>query len=457
MRGRPTLPRGSCPMITTRLGSAMTNPRFLPDSRALRTALALLTLCTVLWEPGLFSDPPTARAQSETIDPLTLLLTGEDAGADATQVKETQGEDGPARWARRRWERDRDSQDGSSGTSGNNRGSNKDSGASKDHDSHYSVSGPLVLDNTVYITHDLAAAKQVYQKEVGKQPTFPEATDQVTGAFPFPMTSLGDESSALSACNDCMAKDEIYVHRRTVVRRGPVVAVVYTYGVDKVITEDLATWFAGQALSHIPDGITVASGPPSADPTPSASADSGQPQPSPAQPPAQSQAIQARPQDLAIKLSEAGKSAEKKDEKDGSDDKASWYRVRFERPHTYSMYRAGPVTVFNQVFVAKDRAAADQIFQDQVKLNEKFPEATEKVGGTFELKGANEMGDESRGLSACNASCNSDKEIYLHKRLVSRVENVVSVVYVWGLANEEGVTDASARYFASLVVDRIRG
>lgn len=438
-------------------------------SRALRTAFVALAALLVLSDAAPILPSTDARAQTDSVNPLDLLLTAEDAGADAIQVKESQGEDGPSHWARRRWERSPDSQDGSSGTSGNNRGSNKDAGSKKDHDSTYAVSGPLVLDNTVYVANDLAAAKQLYQREVGKQATFPEATSAVTGTFPFPMTALGDESAALSGCNDCMGKDEIDVHRRSVVRRGPVVAVVYTYGVDKVITEDLATWFAGQSLSHIPDDITVASGAPSADassvpsadPASAAPSDSGPAQASgqstQAQAPSQSQMITARPQDLAIKLAEAGKSAEKKDEKDGSDDKSTWYRVRFERPRTYAMYRSGPVTVFSQVFVAKSRAAADQIFQDQAGQNVKFPEATEKVGGVFELKGTDGVGDESRGLSACNASCNSDQEIYLHKRIVSRVANVVSVVYIWGLANAEGVTDTSAAYFANLVIQRIRG
>src|SRR5215212_3753185 len=452
MRRRLTLPRGSCSMITIRLGSAMTNPRFLPDSRVLRTALALMTVCTVLWESALVGDPPTARAQTDTIDPLTLLLTGEDAGADATQVRETQGEDGQSRWARRRWERDEASQEGTSGSKPREKGA---APSSQNRGSSYGTTGPLVSENVVYVARDLATAKQVYTNEVGKQTTFPEATNHLTGAFPFPMTPLGDESSALSACDDCMAKDEIYVHRRSVIRKGPVVTVVYTYGNDQVLTEDLATWFAGQAVSRIPDDLVTAGGPPPSDPAASAPTDGSQPgqqsQPAPAQ------AIQARPQDLAIKLGEAGKGAEKKDEKDGSDERSSWYQVRYERPRTYAAYRAGPVTVFSQVFVARDRAAADQIFQEQVKLDEKFPEAKEKVGGSFELKGSNEIGDESRGLSACNASCNSDKEIYLHKRLVARVENVVSVVYIWGLANEEGVTDASARYFASIVVNRIHG
>jgi hypothetical protein len=399
-----------------------------------------LTIVALLWDPEIPRAVPTAWAQTDGVDPLTLLLTGEDAGAAATQVRETQGEDGPSHWARRRWERDRDSKD--------------------------ATSGPLVLENVVYVARDLSAAEQLYRSEVGKLPTFPEATDQLTGTFPFPMTPLGDESAALSGCNDCLAKDEIYVHRRSVVRKGPVVTVVYTYGTDDVITEDLATWFAGQAASHIPDGLlqsVVAGGPAPGvgDQGPPSSADA-----SPASQPDESeigqdedqgQVIQTRPKDLAIKLDEAGKNAAKKDEQDGSDDGGAWYQVRYERPRTYAGYRPGPVTVFNQVFVAPDPAAADRIFQEQVKLNERFPEAKEKVGDPFVLKDSTEIGDESRGLSACNASCNSNKEIYLHKRLVARVENVVSVVYIWGLANEEGVTDASARYFASLVAGRIRG
>src|SRR5215210_5549501 len=86
----------------------------------------------------------TARAQTEAIDPLSLLLTGEDAGAAATQVRETQGEDAQSRWARRRWERDREGRDANS--------------------------APLVLENVVYAARDLAATKQAYSSEVAKQP-----------------------------------------------------------------------------------------------------------------------------------------------------------------------------------------------------------------------------------------------------------------------------------------------
>jgi hypothetical protein len=420
--------------------------------------LLALAVLAGLWIGGSTLGAPLVRAEGDSPDPLSMLLTNEDAGADATVTNETQGEEGQAHWARRRWERDAASQDGASGSK--DRDPKDPSSRSRGNASSYETSGPLVLENIVYVGRDLAAAKQVYANEVGKQSTFPEATDRLSGNFPFPMTSIGDESSALSGCNDCMAKDEIYVHRRTVVRKGPVVTVVYTYGNDKVITEDLATWFAGQAASHIPDDIVVAAGPRASAPASAGSPDESQPAPE-GQPGAESQsqpqAIQTRPQDLVVKIDEAGKGAEKKDEKDGSDDRSQWYQVRYERPRTFAGYRAGPVTVFSQVFVAKDRAAADQIYQEQASQNEKFPEAKEKVGGVFELKGASGIGDESRGLSACNTACNSNKEIYLHKRIVTRVENVVSVVYIWGLDNQEGVTDDSAPYFAGLVVRRIGG
>lgn len=211
-----------------------------------------------------------------------------------------------------------------------------------------------------------------------------------------------------------------------------------TAGNDKVITEELATWFAGQAASHIPDGIAAASGPAPSGPATGAPATGAAP--SDGQQPDQTQGqttqTQAIPKDLAVKLDEAGKHAEKKEEKEGSDERGSWYQVRYERPRTFAAYRSGAVTIVSRVFVARDGAAATQIFQEHVKPNETFPEAKEKVGDPFELKDGNETGDESRGLSACHASCNTNKEIYLHKRLVARIENVVSVTYIWGLANE---------------------
>lgn len=81
------------------------------------------------------------------------------------------------------------------------------------------------------------------------------------------------------------------------------------------------------------------------------------------------------------------------------------------------------------------------IYLEQVALNDEIPEADRRVGQKFELKDASEIGG----------------EIYVHKGLVSRVANVVSVVYLWGLSHDEGTSDWHARYFGDLVVTRSRG
>ena len=165
----------------------------------------------------------------------------------------------------------------------------------------------------------------------------------------------------------------------------------------------------------------------------------------------------AEPKDLAIKIGEAGKGAKLKRDSDGSDARAAWYDVRFERDGTGGRFYQGPVSVQNAVYVARDVETARAIYAEQVALNNELPEADRRVGQKFELKDANEIGEEGAGISACERSCNAGGEIYIHKRLVSRVANVVSVVYLWGLSHEEGTSDWHARYFGDLVVGRARG
>jgi hypothetical protein len=106
--------------------------------------------------------------------------------------------------------------------------------------------------------------------------------------------------------------------------------------------------------------------------------------------------------------------------------------------------------------VANDVDSAKQVFQEQVKLNDKIPEAADrKVGDKFELKGADGIGDESAGISACEGGCNKDGDVYVHKRLVFRSYNAVSVVYTYGLSVDEGNTDQSAITFAQIVLKRL--
>ena len=103
--------------------------------------------------------------------------------------------------------------------------------------------------------------------------------------------------------------------------------------------------------------------------------------------------------------------------------------------------------------MAKDEESAKGVFQDQIKLNTKFPEASGiGVGPPFELVlAADAVGDESEGLSACVRTCTGDGDIFVHKRLVTRSYNVVSTVYLYGqLVDEgyEGNTDWHAVFFS---------
>ncbi|MBA2448809.1 MAG: hypothetical protein H0V51_12365 [Chloroflexi bacterium] len=165
--------------------------------------------------------------------------------------------------------------------------------------------------------------------------------------------------------------------------------------------------------------------------------------------------IQRSPQELAVTLDEVGEDAELVQQIETSDSRARSYQLRYERPRTFDTLRSGPVTVFNRVLVARDLTTAQQLFAEQVALTDSFPEARVPVGDPFVLD-EGPVGDEAQGLAACVNSCNSDEEIFVHKRLVSRVDNVVSVVYLWGLSDPEGTTAWQARYFSALVEGRAR-
>ena len=67
------------------------------------------------------------------------------------------------------------------------------------------------------------------------------------------------------------------------------------------------------------------------------------------------------------------------------------------------------------------------------------------------------VGDESQGRSACERGCNLDGDVFVHKRLVARTYNVVSVVYTYGLSVDEGNTDWWAIMLSETVVKRANG
>ena len=371
--------------------------------------------------------PSSAPVAAPAANPHDFLLTAEEAGEAAKLMHETTGDTDLGQWARLRWERDRDNSD--------------------------VRIGPVVLEQTVHVAHNVIAARELFGRELGQQLEFPEAVDAHDGPFEFAIAPVGDEVAALSACEDCLTKGTINLHHRVVVRKGPVVSVVYLYGREAVVTQDLATWFATAAANHVPDHL--AEGMPSISTEPVASAPGPTPDPSVGTAPGR--VVQGQPRDLAVTLDEAGKWAELADEDAGADARATWYSARYERPSSYAGFRSGPVTIVNRVFIALDEQIAREILEEQAVLNEQFPEATEEVGDPFGLDLGREGDLEIRGLSACTGSCNERGEIYVHKRLVSRVGTTVSVVYLWGLDHPEGTTDWHVGYFADLIELRAHG
>jgi hypothetical protein len=242
-------------------------------------------------------------------------------------------------------------------------------------------------------------------------------------------------------------KDEINYHHRAVVRWGTVVEVVYLYGIDKVNPQDLMRWYLQQLGARIPESALNAPEKVGGPITNERVAG-----------PSDARLVTANPKEIVLRVDEVGKRAEAKAQKDGKDARGNWYEIRFERGGTGSRFYEGPVTIYSYVFVANDVEGAKAIYQEQVKLNDKIPENGDKrVGDKFELKGGDGLGDESQGISACEKGCNVDGDLYVHKRLVLRTYNAVSVVYTYGLAVDEGNTDQSAINFAEIVNKRLTG
>ena len=159
-----------------------------------------------------------------------------------------------------------------------------------------------------------------------------------------------------------------------------------------------------------------------------------------------------------LKLNDAGKAAKERETKTGSDNRMTWSYARYERERTYAAFHSGPVTVYSRSIITRNNETARQIYQDEVKLNEKFPEAKDKVGGHFEFntKADEDVGDDAAGLSACVVGNCQDKDNELHRRLVFRVGPFIGVIYTYGLDDPEGNTQAYTRQLAQLMVKRMR-
>jgi hypothetical protein len=363
---------------------------------------------------------PAATVSAQGINPRDLALTDDEAGKQATRALDQEGSDARAAWVQLQWERNQEGPD--------------------------ALTGPWTVHSSVWVAQDFVTAREIFKEQAGKNKDFPEAYFARGGTFALTLPGVGNESSGLSACLDCNAKDDIYLHHRAVVRWGVVVHVVYLYGLDKVTQQDLMNWYVAQLRMRIPEAALNA-------PERVGGPITTEQQAAPADP----RLVTAPPKELTLRIDEVGKRAEVARQKDGKDARGNWYEVRYERGGSGSRFYEGPVTLYSYAHVAKDEESAKQVFQEQIKRNDTFPEADKRIGNKFELKGGDGVGDESRGLSACERSCNLDGDIYLHKRLVFRTYNVVSVVYLYGLAAEEGLTDFHPVFFSEIVNKRVTG
>ena len=390
-----------------------------PSRRASKLTRLPAVLAAVLLALQLLQAPaPPASAQG--IDPRYLAVTDDEAGKQATRTVDQEGSDDRAAWVRLQWERNTEGPD--------------------------ALTGPWTVHSSVWVAQDFTTARAIFKEQADKNKSFPEAYFARGGTFPLPLTGVGTESSGLSACVDCNIKDDIFLHHRAVARSGVVVHVLYLYGPDKIVPQDLLRWYLAQIQARIPEAALNAPervGGPITNEAP----------PAPADP----RLVTADPKDIALRVDEVGKRAELKRQKDGKDARGNWYEVRYERGGTGSRFYEGPVTIYSYVHVARDEESAKAVFTDQTKLNEKLPEADERIGDKFELLGGDGIGDESQGRSACERGCNLDGEIFVHKRLVARTYNVVSVVYLYGLSVDEGNTDGAAVFLSEVVVKRAKG
>src|SRR3954469_5638018 len=81
------------------------------------------------------------------------------------------------------------------------------------------------------------------------------------------------------------------------------------------------------------------------------------------------------PRALAITDDEAGKQATRSLDQQGSDNRAAWVHLQWERNIEGPDALTGPWTVHSSVWVAQDFATARAIFKEQADKNKSFPEA----------------------------------------------------------------------------------
>jgi hypothetical protein len=291
--------------------------------------------------------------------------------------------------------------------------------------------GPELIVNRVYRADDEAAAQRIFREQARADywPEAKEAGRYVGSIGPERLEpGVGQEGQAFGGCttSDCSPEkaDRTYRHFRVTFRAGTLVETIYTYGYESGnyfgVAHDLARRVE-QRINSAPAG-----------PTPEIF-------------------TERAPQQLSLVIQDAGPQAVEMFRNNGSDDRASWTEVRFERGEETLTLKLGPNTIYNKVFVARSAEQARAIYQENAVR--RLPEATQKRGAVFEEDKTKRFGNESYAVGACNDDCGGAESEMLHERLVYRWGNVVVILYTWGREDQSNPESIGA--YAATVAGRM--
>lgn len=163
--------------------------------------------------------------------------------------------------------------------------------------------------------------------------------------------------------------------------------------------------------------------------------------------------IQARPQDLALRLDEAGKGAKKLRDSDGRGATGPWYQVHYERPRTYANERSGPLTIVQKVVLSPDIPTAQNAFKELSAQD--WPEASGKRKSRFNPN-VDPIGDEFFIIGSCDDCQGDGDDTNTHFRITVRYINAVYVVYTYGYGGPEGNNEAGAMQVANLALAHLK-
>jgi hypothetical protein len=163
--------------------------------------------------------------------------------------------------------------------------------------------------------------------------------------------------------------------------------------------------------------------------------------------------IQARPQDLALRLDEAGKSAKKIGDSDGKGPTGPWYQVRYERPKTYANERSGPLTIVQKIVLSPDIPTAQKAFKELSAQD--WPEASEKRKSKFNPN-VDPIGDEFFMIGSCDDCQGDGDDTNTHFRITVRYVNAVLVIYTFGYGGRDGNDEAGAMQVANMALAHLK-